>query len=56
MLYGDVALLQVKLCTWDRRHDIGPHEPEGSSGVAGMVMPALSAPIHVTSPIGRPGA
>ncbi|MEU4537716.1 cellulose synthase catalytic subunit [Streptosporangium sp. NPDC023825] len=52
MLYGDAALLQVMLYTWNRRHNVSPHEPEGSSGVAGMVMSALSAPIYVTSLIG----
>ncbi|GAA3447052.1 glycosyltransferase family 2 protein [Planomonospora venezuelensis] len=49
MLYGDAALLQVMLYTWNRRHNVSPHEPEGSSGVAGMVMSALSAPIYVAS-------
>ncbi|MEU9836349.1 cellulose synthase catalytic subunit [Streptosporangium sp. NPDC048047] len=52
MLYGDAALLQVMLYTWNRRHNVSPHEPEGSSGVAGMVMSALSAPIYVASLIG----
>lgn len=52
MLYGDAALLQVMLYTWNRRHNVSPHEPEGSSGVAGMVMSALSAPIYVASLVG----
>jgi hypothetical protein len=34
---------------WNRRHNVSPHEPEGSSGLAGMVMSALSAPLYTRS-------
>jgi cellulose synthase/poly-beta-1,6-N-acetylglucosamine synthase-like glycosyltransferase len=49
MLYGDAAALQVGLYIWNRRHNVSPHEPEGSGGLAGMVMSALSAPIYARS-------
>ncbi|NEE05032.1 glycosyl transferase, partial [Streptomyces sp. SID7499] len=37
------------LYIWNRRHNVSPHEPEGSGGLAGMVMSALSAPIYARS-------
>ncbi|MGW2600942.1 glycosyltransferase family 2 protein [Streptomyces klenkii] len=46
MLYGDAAVLQICLYVVNRRHNVSPHEPEGSSGVAGMVMSAVSAPLY----------
>ncbi|MEU7108455.1 glycosyltransferase family 2 protein, partial [Streptomyces sp. NPDC046215] len=46
MLYGDAAALQVALYVANRRHNVSPHEPAGSSGVAGMVMSAVSAPLY----------
>ncbi|MDX2708592.1 cellulose synthase catalytic subunit [Streptomyces sp. PA03-6a] len=49
MLYSDAAALQIGLYVWNRRHNVSPHEPEGSSGAAGMVMSALSAPIYARS-------
>ncbi|GAA3371840.1 cellulose synthase catalytic subunit [Streptomyces sannanensis] len=49
MLYGNASALQVGLYIWNRRHNVSPHEPEGSGGVAGMVMSALSAPIYARS-------
>ncbi|MDB1087656.1 cellulose synthase catalytic subunit [Streptomyces sp. ACA25] len=49
MLYSDVAALQVGLYLWNRRHNVSPHEPEGSSGAAGMLMSALSAPLYARS-------
>lgn len=49
MLYSDVAALQIGLYVWNRRHNVSPHEPEGSSGAAGMVMSALSAPVYARS-------
>ncbi|MFF3451598.1 glycosyltransferase family 2 protein [Streptomyces sp. NPDC002667] len=47
MLYGDAAALQVCLYLWNRRHNVSPHEPEGSAGLAGMAMSALSAPVYL---------
>ncbi|MEV6778070.1 glycosyltransferase family 2 protein [Streptomyces syringium] len=49
MLYSDAAALQIGLYIWNRRHNVSPHEPEGSGGLAGMVMSALSAPIYARS-------
>ncbi|GAA4822142.1 cellulose synthase catalytic subunit [Streptomyces ziwulingensis] len=46
MLYGNASALQIGLYVWNRRHNISPHEPEGSGGVAGMIMSALSAPLY----------
>ncbi|MFE2304006.1 glycosyltransferase family 2 protein [Streptomyces sp. NPDC059445] len=47
MLYGDAAALQICLYLWNRRHNVSPHEPEGSGGLAGMAMSALSAPVYL---------
>ncbi|MFD7505317.1 glycosyltransferase family 2 protein [Streptomyces sp. NPDC059850] len=49
MLYSDAAMLQIGLYIWNRRHNVSPHEPEGSGGLAGMLLSALSAPIYVKS-------
>ncbi|WP_149184170.1 glycosyltransferase family 2 protein [Streptomyces sp. TRM49041] len=49
MLYSDAAALQIGLYLWNRRHNVSPHEPEGSGGLAGMAMSALSAPVYLTS-------
>ncbi|WP_246143381.1 glycosyltransferase family 2 protein [Actinacidiphila oryziradicis] len=49
MLYSDAAALQIGLYIWNRRHNVSPHEPKGSSGAAGMMMSALSAPIYARS-------
>ncbi|MEV0281554.1 cellulose synthase catalytic subunit [Streptomyces sp. NPDC050610] len=52
MLYSDAAALQIGLYLWNRRHNVSPHEPEGSSGAAGMAMSALSAPLYARSLVG----
>ncbi|MFE4794497.1 glycosyltransferase family 2 protein [Streptomyces sp. NPDC056708] len=49
MLYGNASALQIGLYTWNRRHNVSPHEPEGSGGLAGMMMSALSAPVYARS-------
>jgi hypothetical protein len=49
MLYVDAAALQVGLYFFNRRHNVSPHEKEGSAGVAGMLISALSAPVYVSS-------
>ncbi|MET9482039.1 cellulose synthase catalytic subunit [Streptomyces sp. NPDC006638] len=49
MLYSDAAAFQVGLYLWNRRHNVSPHEPRGSGGLAGMAMSALSAPIYLRS-------
>ncbi|MEW2165227.1 cellulose synthase catalytic subunit [Streptomyces sp. NPDC007084] len=47
MLYSDAAALRVGLYLWNRRHNVSPHEPEGSAGLAGMAMSALAAPVYL---------
>ncbi|MDX2559266.1 cellulose synthase catalytic subunit [Streptomyces sp. TX20-6-3] len=49
MIYSDAVALQIGLYLWNRRHNVSPHEPEGSGGLAGMAMSALSAPIYLAS-------
>ncbi|MEV4947232.1 cellulose synthase catalytic subunit [Streptomyces sp. NPDC053755] len=49
MIYSDAVALQIGLYLWNRRHNVSPHEPEGSGGLAGMAMSALSAPIYLMS-------
>ncbi|KDQ67477.1 cellulose synthase catalytic subunit [Streptomyces sp. NTK 937] len=49
MLYGNASALQIGLYVFNRRHNVSPHEPEGSGGLAGMVMSALSAPVYARS-------
>jgi cellulose synthase/poly-beta-1,6-N-acetylglucosamine synthase-like glycosyltransferase len=44
--YVDVAAMQFLLYRFMRRHNVSPHEPAGSSGVSGMVVSALTAPIY----------
>ncbi len=49
MLYSDAAALQIGLYLWNRRHNVSPHEPQGSGGLAGMAMSALCAPVYLKS-------
>lgn len=49
MIYSDAVALQIGLYLWNRRHNVSPHEPEGSGGLAGMAMSAISAPIYLKS-------
>ncbi|MEV6637580.1 glycosyltransferase family 2 protein [Actinoplanes sp. NPDC051470] len=49
MLYVDAALFQVGLYVFNRRHNISPHEEAGSSGLSGMLVSTLCAPIYVAS-------
>ncbi|QHY98200.1 Cellulose synthase 1 [Streptomyces sp. S4.7] len=49
MLYSDAAACQIGLYLWNRRHNVSPHEPQGSGGLAGMAMSALCAPIYLRS-------
>jgi cellulose synthase/poly-beta-1,6-N-acetylglucosamine synthase-like glycosyltransferase len=46
MLYGNALAVQLGVYVWNRRHNVSPHEPEGSSGLSGMVMSAMAAPIY----------
>jgi hypothetical protein len=52
MLYIDAAALQASLYFWNRRHNVSPHERQGSSGVTGMFISMLSTPVYVSSLIG----
>jgi cellulose synthase/poly-beta-1,6-N-acetylglucosamine synthase-like glycosyltransferase len=47
--YVDVAAMQFLLYRFMRRHNVSPHEPEGSSGFSGMLVSALTAPIYARS-------
>jgi cellulose synthase/poly-beta-1,6-N-acetylglucosamine synthase-like glycosyltransferase len=47
--YVDVAAIQFLLYRFMRRHNVSPHEPAGSSGLSGMVVSALTAPIYARS-------
>jgi cellulose synthase/poly-beta-1,6-N-acetylglucosamine synthase-like glycosyltransferase len=47
--YVDVATMQFLLYRFMRRHNVSPHEPEGSSGFSGMLVSALTAPIYARS-------
>ncbi|MER5727036.1 cellulose synthase catalytic subunit [Streptomyces sp. NPDC002138] len=49
MLCTDAAALQVGLYLWNRRHNVSPHEPAGSGGLAGMAMSAVCAPVYLAS-------
>jgi cellulose synthase/poly-beta-1,6-N-acetylglucosamine synthase-like glycosyltransferase len=47
--YVDVAAMQFLLYWFMRRHNVSPHEPTGSSGLSGMLVSALTAPIYARS-------
>jgi cellulose synthase/poly-beta-1,6-N-acetylglucosamine synthase-like glycosyltransferase len=47
MLYVNAAVLHLGVYFWNRRHNVSPHEQQGSSGMAGMAMSAMSAPVYV---------
>ncbi|MCA0144327.1 glycosyltransferase family 2 protein [Blastococcus sp. LR1] len=47
MLYVNSAVLHIGVYFWNRKHNVSPHEQEGSSGLAGMAMSAMSAPVYV---------
>ncbi|MGY1607244.1 MULTISPECIES: glycosyltransferase family 2 protein [unclassified Geodermatophilus] len=49
MLYVNAAVLQVAVYFWNRKHNVSPHEEEGSSGVSGMAISVMSAPIYVSA-------
>lgn len=48
-LYGCSGVLQTSMYFWNRRHNVSPHEPEGSYGASGMLLSALSAPIYASA-------
>jgi cellulose synthase/poly-beta-1,6-N-acetylglucosamine synthase-like glycosyltransferase len=47
--YVDIAAMQFLLYRFMRRHNVSPHEPTGSSGLSGMVVSALTAPVYARS-------
>jgi cellulose synthase/poly-beta-1,6-N-acetylglucosamine synthase-like glycosyltransferase len=47
--YADIAWLQLLLYRFMRRHNVSPHEPAGSSGLSGMLVSAITAPIYARS-------
>ena len=49
MLYVNAAVLQVGLYFWNRRHNVSPHEEEGSSGISGMFVSVMSTPMYVSA-------
>jgi len=51
-LYLMSMVMQLSLYFWNRRFNVSPHEPEGSYGVAGMVMSSLVAPVYSSALMG----
>ncbi len=49
MFYADVLLMQIAVYLFLRRYNVSPHEKDGSSGIAGMFISALTTPIYVRS-------
>jgi cellulose synthase/poly-beta-1,6-N-acetylglucosamine synthase-like glycosyltransferase len=47
--YVDIAAMQFLLYRFMRRHNVSPHEPAGSSGLSGMAVSALTAPVYARS-------
>ncbi len=47
--YVDIAALQFLLYRFMRRHNVSPHESAGSSGLSGMLVSALTAPVYARS-------
>ncbi|MDX2644652.1 glycosyltransferase [Streptomyces sp. PA03-1a] len=48
-LHGAAVAFRIALCLGTRGRNAGPHRPKGSFGVAGLLMSAVSAPLHVLS-------
>lgn len=51
-LYAMSLIMQLSLYFWNRRFNVSPHEPEGSYGVAGMLVTSLTAPIYLSALVG----
>jgi cellulose synthase/poly-beta-1,6-N-acetylglucosamine synthase-like glycosyltransferase len=49
MLYVNAAVLQVAVYFWNRKHNVSPHEEEGSSGISGMAISVMSTPLYVSA-------
>lgn len=50
-LYMMSLIMQLSLYFWNRRFNVSPHEPQGSYGVAGMVMTSITAPVYLSAMI-----
>jgi cellulose synthase/poly-beta-1,6-N-acetylglucosamine synthase-like glycosyltransferase len=48
-VYTDLAIVQFCLYASNRKHNVSPHESVGSSGVAGMFISVLTAPVYVAA-------
>lgn len=51
-LYMMSLSMQLSLYFWNRRYNVSPHEPQGSYGVGGMAISALTAPIYFSALMG----
>jgi hypothetical protein len=51
-VYVDLALVQFCLYASNRKHNVSPHESEGSSGAGGMFISVLAAPVYVAALLG----
>lgn len=51
-LFMMLVIMQLSLYFWNRRYNVSPHEPEGSFGVAGMLISVITAPIYLSALIG----
>jgi cellulose synthase/poly-beta-1,6-N-acetylglucosamine synthase-like glycosyltransferase len=51
-LYMMSLIMQLSLYFWNRRFNVSPHEPQGSLGVAGMVLTSITAPIYLSALVG----
>ena len=51
-VYVDLALVQFTLYASNRKHNVSPHESEGSSGAGGMFISVLAAPVYVSALLG----
>lgn len=51
-LYMMSLTMQLSLYFWNRRYNVSPHEPQGSYGVGGMAISALTAPIYFSALMG----
>jgi cellulose synthase/poly-beta-1,6-N-acetylglucosamine synthase-like glycosyltransferase len=51
-MYLDLAVVQFCLYASNRKHNVSPHESEGSSGAAGVFISVLAAPVYVRALLG----
>ncbi|WP_205752006.1 glycosyltransferase family 2 protein [Cryptosporangium phraense] len=52
MLYVDGFILQTVLYFWNRRHNVSPHEPPGSTGLRGGLISLICGPVYGSSLVG----